>query len=41
MNVGTPGLPFYEDPNQFWVIILITAVAVSALWIVFRVKKLL
>lgn len=41
MNIGTPGLPFFEYEYQFWIIIAITAVAVLLLWVIFRIKKML
>jgi magnesium transporter len=41
MNIGTPGLPFFDYEYQFWVIIAITAIAVLILWVIFRVKRML
>ena len=38
MNVD---LPLQNDPIAFWVIIAITALAVSFLWLMFKMKKLL
>jgi len=38
MNVD---LPLQNDPIAFWVIIAITAVAVSILWLLFKIKKML
>ena len=38
MNVS---LPFEGDPNAFWIVIGLSAVAVAGLWIVFRLKHIL
>lgn len=38
MNVD---LPLQNDPMAFWVIVAITAMAVSILWLMFKIKKLL
>jgi magnesium transporter len=38
MNVS---LPFENDPNAFWFVIGLSAVAVAGLWIVFRLKHIL
>lgn len=38
MNVN---LPLQNDPMAFWVIVAITALAVSILWLMFKIKKLL
>ena len=35
-------LPFSdEDPNAFWIVVVIAAISVFALWIVFRMKRIL
>lgn len=38
MNVG---LPFADSPHAFWIVVGISAVAVSALWLMFRRKHIL
>ena len=38
MNVH---LPFEDDPNAFWIVIALSAVAVVGLWVVFRLKRIL
>lgn len=38
MNVS---LPFEGDPNAFWIVIGLSAIAVAGLWIVFRLKHIL
>jgi len=38
MNVP---LPFEGDPNAFWIVIGLSAVAVACLWVVFRLKHIL
>jgi len=38
MNID---LPFQHDNNAFWIVIALTAVAVSILWMTFRIKKVL
>ena len=38
MNVH---LPFEDDPNAFWIVIGLSAVAVAGLWVVFRLKHIL
>lgn len=38
MNVS---LPFEDDPNAFWIVIGLSAIAVAGLWIVFRLKHIL
>ena len=38
MNVH---LPFESDPNAFWIVIGLSAVAVAGLWVVFRLKHIL
>jgi magnesium transporter len=38
MNVP---LPFEGDPNAFWIVIGLSAVAVAGLWVVFRLKHIL
>jgi magnesium transporter len=38
MNVP---LPFESDPNAFWIVIGLSAVAVAGLWVVFRLKHIL
>ncbi|UCE81084.1 MAG: magnesium transporter CorA family protein [Methanobacteriota archaeon] len=38
MNVH---LPFESDPNAFWIVIGLSAIAVAGLWIVFRLKHIL
>ncbi|UCE45777.1 MAG: magnesium transporter CorA family protein [Methanobacteriota archaeon] len=38
MNVN---LPFESDPNAFWIVICLSAIAVAGLWIALRLKRIL
>ena len=38
MNVN---LPFERDPNAFWIVICLSAIAVAGLWIALRLKRIL